>query len=158
MRSVRDISSAPNVHRQDYCYLVSECIYCRCDLPAVVPKEHVIPQKFGVFKPDLTLTCVCKGCNHYFGSNLEWPMLIESVEGMRRLQFGFKGKVGGIRTKGVEPVIGEGEDWKGARTSLRTDEKGNEHTVILPQVGARRSQEDGFEWCLEQDLTIDWAS
>jgi hypothetical protein len=144
--------------QQDYSYLVSECIYCRCDLPAVVPKEHVIPQNFGVFKPDLTLTCVCKGCNHYFGSNLEWPMLIESVEGMRRLQFGFKGKVGGIRTKGVEPVIGEGRDWKGARTSLRTDEKGNEHTVILPQVGARRGKEDDFEWRLEQDLTLDWAS
>lgn len=49
-------------------------------------------------------------------------MLIESVQGMRRLQFGLKGKIGGIRTKGVEPVIGEEGDWKGARTSLRTDD------------------------------------
>jgi hypothetical protein len=30
--------------------------------------------------------------------------------------------------------------------------------VILPQVGARRGKEDDFEWRLEQDLTIDWAS
>ena len=63
------------------------------------------------FSPDLTLTCVCKECNHYFGAKLEWLMLIESVEGLRRLQFGLKGKVGGIRTRGVQPVIGEGDDW-----------------------------------------------
>lgn len=137
---------------------MSVCIYCRSELPTVVPKEHVIPQNFGVFKPDLTLTCVCSECNGYFGSKLEWPMLIESVEGMRRLQFGFEGKVGGIRTKGVEPVIGEGEDWKGARTSLRTDENGSEHTVILPQVGARRTPAEPFEWCLEQDLAVEWAN
>jgi hypothetical protein len=137
---------------------MDNCIYCRCELPAVVPKEHVIPQNFGVFKPDLTLACVCSECNGYFGSKLEWPMLIESAEGMRRLQFGFKGKIGGIRTKGVEPVIGEGDDWKGARTSLRTDEDGDEHTVILPQVGARRTATDHFEWCLEQDLTVEWAN
>jgi hypothetical protein len=143
---------------EGYAYRVSNCIYCWRELPAVVPKEHVIPQNFGRFKPDLTLTCVCKECNHYFGSNLEWPMLIESVEGMRRLQFGFKGKVGGIRTKGVEPVIGEGDDWKGARTALRTDDHGNEQTIILPQVGGRCSKSDEFDWCLEQDLTVEWAN
>jgi hypothetical protein len=137
---------------------MSNCIYCRCELPSVVPAEHVIPQNFGRFKPDLTLTCVCSACNGYFGSKLEWPMLNESIEGMRRLQFGFKGKVGGIRTKGVEPVIGEGDDWKGARTSLRTDEDGKEHTIILPQVGARRTPSDPFEWCLEQDLSVEWAN
>jgi hypothetical protein len=79
---------------------MSNCIYCRCELPSVVPAEHLIPQNFGRFKPDLTLTCVCSG---YFGSRLEWPMLNESIEGMRRLQFGFKGKVGGIRTKALSP-------------------------------------------------------
>jgi len=43
---------------------MTNCIYCRCELPSVVPKEHVIPQKFGKFKPDMTLTCVCEECNH----------------------------------------------------------------------------------------------
>ena len=137
---------------------MSNCIYCRCELPTVVPKEHVIPQNFGKFKPDLTLTCVCKECNHYFGSKLEWPMLRQSVEGMRRLQFGFKGKVGGIHTNGVEPVLGEGDINAGARTPLRTDDKGTEYTIILPQVGGRRSKDNAFEWCLEQDLTVEWAS
>ena len=77
---------------------MANCIYCRCELPAVVAKEHVIPLNWGKFTPDLTLLCVCKECNHYFGSKLEWPMLRQSVEGMRRLQFGMKGKVGGIKT------------------------------------------------------------
>jgi hypothetical protein len=137
---------------------MTNCIYCRCELPAVVPKEHVIPQKFGKFKPDMTLTCVCEECNQYFGSKLEWPMLRQSVEGMRRLQFGFKGRVGGIHTDGVEPVIGEGDICAGARTALRTDDKGNEHTIILPQVGGRRSKDDPFEWCLERALTVEWAN
>jgi len=136
---------------------MSDCIYCRCELPVVVPAEHVIPQSFGTFKPDLTLMCVCSACNGYFGSKLEWPMLNESIEGMRRLQFGLKGTVGGVRTKGVTPVIGEGEDWKGARAALRTDNKGKERTYILPQVGARRSSSDPFEWCLEPDLSDEWA-
>jgi HNH endonuclease len=137
---------------------MSNCIYCRFELPAVVPKEHVIPQNFGNFKPDLTLTCVCKECNHYFGSKLEWPMLRQSVEGMRRLQFGFRGKVGGIHTSGLEPVLGEGDINAGARTELRTDDKGIENTIILPQVGGRHSKDNAFEWCLEQDLTVEWAS
>ena len=85
-------------------------------------------------------------------------MLRQSVEGMRRLQFGFKGKVGGIHTNGVEPVLGEGDISAGARTALRTDDKGIEHTIILPQVGGRHSKENTFEWCLEQDLTVEWAS
>jgi hypothetical protein len=77
---------------------------------------------------------------------------------MRRLQFGFEGKVGGIKTKGVEPVIGEGYICAGARTALRTDAKGNTETIILPQVGGRRKKNDPFEWCLEQDLTVEWAN
>jgi hypothetical protein len=137
---------------------MSHCIYCRSELPAVVPKEHVIPKKYGKFTPDLTLRCVCEECNHYFGSQLEWPMLRQSVEGMRRLQFGFKGNVGGIHTDGVEPVIGEGYVCTGARTALCTDDKGRQHTIILPQVGGRRTKDELFEWCLEQDLTIEWAN
>jgi len=93
----------------------NNCIYCRCELPSRVPKEHIIPQSFGVFKPDLTLSCVCSECNGHFGSQLEWPMLFESVEGARRLQFGLKGRVGGLGTKGVTSTVAEGEDWKGAR-------------------------------------------
>jgi hypothetical protein len=133
------------------------CIYCRCELPANVPPEHVIPQSFGVFTPDLTLDCVCKECNHFFGSTLEWPMRVESIEGARRLQFGLKGTVGGIGTKGVMPTIAEGPDWKGARTVIRTNADGTEVTEVLPQVGARRTTSDQWEWCLAHELTTGFA-
>jgi hypothetical protein len=89
--------------------LMNHSIYCRCALPTVVPREHIIPQHLGVFKPDLTLRCVCTDCNGYFGSKLEWPMLFESIEGALRLQFGLKGRVGGIGTRGVAPVVAEGD-------------------------------------------------
>lgn len=85
-------------------------------------------------------------------------MLIESIEGARRLHFSHKGKVGGIGTKGVTPVVAEGEDWKGARTEMRTDKDGVQSTVVLPQVGARRTPEEPFEWVLEKDLNADFAA
>ena len=136
---------------------MNQCIYCRSELPDYVPREHIIPQSFGVFKPDLTLRCVCSECNGYFGSKLEWPMLIESVEGALRLQYGLKGTVGGIGTKGVMPTVAEGEDWKGTRTAIRTDKDGKQETELLPQVGARRNASEPFQWCLERDLSVEFA-
>lgn len=133
------------------------CIYCRSDLPANVPREHVIPQSFGVFTPDLTLACVCGPCNRYFGSKLEWPMLNQSIEGALRLQFGLKGVVGGVGTKGVMPTVAEGDDWKGARTAIRTNKDGKRETELLAQVGARRDASEPFEWCLERDLSVEFA-
>ena len=67
---------------------MNTCIYCRADVPDDAPPEHVIPQGFGVFTPDLTLDCVCKACNHFFGTTLEWLMRNESIEGALRLHFG----------------------------------------------------------------------
>jgi HNH endonuclease len=136
---------------------MSKCIYCRSEVPSDAPREHVIPQGFGVFKPDITLDCVCKDCNHYFGSKLEWRMRVESLEGMRRLQFGLTGVVGGIGANNVVPVIAEGDDWKGARTIIRTDGNGKMRTEIPTQVGARRNPSEGFEWRLERDLSVEWA-
>jgi hypothetical protein len=116
----------------------------------------VIPQGFGVFKPDITLDCVCKNCNHYFGSKLEWRMRVESLEGMRRLQFGFTGAVGGIGANNVAPVIAEGES-KGAQAIIRTDGNGKMRTEIPTQVGARCNPSEEFEWRLEKDLSVGWA-
>jgi hypothetical protein len=65
--------------------------------------------------------------------------------------------VGGVGTKGVTPVVAEGEDWKGARTTIRTDKNGMESTEVLPQVGARRNPSESFEWCLEHELSIEFA-
>jgi hypothetical protein len=135
---------------------MSNCIYCRREVPSDAPREHVIPQGFGVFKPDITLDCVCKNCNHYFGSKLEWRMRVESLEGMRRLQFGFTGAVGGIGANNVAPVIAEGQS-KGAQAIIRTDGNGKMRTEIPTQVGARRNPSEEFEWRLEKDLSVKWA-
>ena len=79
-------------------------------------------------------------------------MLKESIEGARRLQFGFKGVVGGIGANNVVLTVDEGEHWKGARTIMRTDKKGVQSTEVLPQIGARRSVAEPIEWILEKDL------
>jgi hypothetical protein len=135
---------------------MGKCISCRSDVPNDAPREHVIPQSFGVFKPDITLDCVCKGCNHYFGSNLEWPMRVQSLEGALRLHYGFKGTTGGIGTDGIILSIAEGVR-KGARTIIRTDKKGNLRTDLLTQVRARLGPSDEFEWRLEKDLSAEFA-
>jgi hypothetical protein len=42
---------------------VMTCIYCCQVGPAPFPKEHVVPQAFGHFHENLTLSCVCGACN-----------------------------------------------------------------------------------------------
>jgi hypothetical protein len=84
-------------------------------------------------------------------------MLNQSIEGALRLQFGIKGVVGGVGTKGVMPTVAEGDDWKGARTEIRTAENGKQRTDVLPQIGARRTSSDPFEWCLVHELTAEFA-
>jgi hypothetical protein len=98
---------------------------------AYVPREHVIPQSFGVFTPDLTLDCVCGACNGYFGSKLDWPMSNESIEGALRLQFGFKGTVGGIGTKAQSQLSPKGKAGK----------------VLEPQSGQIRTESSKQRSC-----------
>jgi hypothetical protein len=68
---------------------LSDCIYCRSTAP---PKgrEHVIPQSFGTFKNNWTLTCVCDGCNGYFARELEVAFARDTVEAYLRLEHGLK--------------------------------------------------------------------
>lgn len=148
------LSAMPGIYSR---HAMNICIYCRSEMPAKVPREHVIPQSFGVFTPDLTLHCVCSVCNGYFGSKLEWPMLNQSIEGALRLQFGLKGVVGGVGAKGVTPTVAEGDDGKGARTAIRTNKDGKRETELLPQVGARRDASEPFQWCLERDLSVEFG-
>jgi hypothetical protein len=84
-------------------------------------------------------------------------MLNQSIEGALRLDFGLKGVVGGIGTKGVTPTVAEGDDWKGARTAIRTNKDGKRETELLPQVGARRDASESYQWCLERDLSVEFG-
>jgi hypothetical protein len=95
------------------------CVYCRQQLTADEPAEHVIPQGFGTFEPNLTLHCVCCECNNYFGRTFEWAARNSSVEGVLRLNHGLgRGEIGNIGTKGIEFRINESSAWKGARVVL----------------------------------------
>ncbi len=119
------------------------------------PREHVIPQGYGVFFPDLTIDCVCSGCNSYFGRVLEWPMRNSSYEGVMRFHNGLgTGQVGSIGTTGIELTIAEGPEWQGARIILKADRNGNAYTDLIPQIGARKSSVDSFDWYLEKDIKI----
>ena len=137
-----------------------QCIYCRKPLTGSEPPEHVIPQSFGTFHPNLTIFCVCTDCNHFFGRTLEWPMRNSSSEGVLRFSYGLAtgGQIGGVRTEGIEFRIAESPDWKGARVVLRVNKKGEPYIDLLPQVGARRTVGDEFEWYLEKDVNVEFAA
>lgn len=138
---------------------MARCIYCRQPLTNSEPPEHVIPQGFGTFEPNLTLHCVCSECNGTFGRTFEWAMRNSSLEGVLRLQYGLgRGEIGSIGTDGVEFRVAESPDWKGARVVLRVNKQGNPYIDALPQVGARCTPSEDFTWCLEKDLTPEWAA
>jgi len=81
------------------------------------------------------------------------------LEGVLRLQYGLgRGEIGSIGTDGVEFRVAESPDWKGARVVLRVNKQGNPYIDALPQVGARCTPSEDFTWCLEKDLTPEWAA
>src|SRR5437870_3713004 len=128
---------------------MGRCIYCREELTGAEPAEHIIPQEFGTFHPNITIHCVCAKCNHFFGSTLEWPMRNSSPEGVLRLvhELG-QGQIGNIGTNGIEFKIAESEDWLGARVLLKTTKSGKCRVDLIPQVGARTSSEGEWTWYL----------
>jgi hypothetical protein len=82
-----------------------------------------------------------------------------SLEGVLRLQYGLgKGEIGSIGTDGIDFRMAESPDWKGAWVVLRVTKGGNPYIDVLPQVGARRSPTEDFTWCLERDLSPEWAA
>jgi hypothetical protein len=72
--------------------MTKRCIYCQETKPeeGFRRKEHVIPQSFGRFRDNLTLTIVCDECNQYFGDNLELSLARDTFEGHSRFEHGVK--------------------------------------------------------------------
>src|SRR6202007_3153079 len=128
------------------------CIYCNQELTGSEPPEHVIPQEFGTFHPNLTIFCGCQECNRFFGSTLEWPMRNSSPEGVLRLvhELG-RGQIGNIGTDGIEFKIAESGDWLGARGVLKTNKNGRHYIDLIPQVAARKNSGDEWVWYLEKE-------
>lgn len=51
------------------------CIFCKCDSSNSRSVEHVIPESLGNTEHVLERGVVCDGCNNYFASKVEGPLL-----------------------------------------------------------------------------------
>ena len=51
------------------------CIFCKCDSATSRSVEHVIPESLGNTEHVLGAGVVCDGCNNYFASKVEGPLL-----------------------------------------------------------------------------------
>lgn len=68
------------------------CIYCKhTKLKKEFNREHVIPQAFGKFVDNITLTNkVCEECNQKYGNTIDESLARAAVEGIHRFKHGLK--------------------------------------------------------------------
>ena len=122
------------------------CILAGANCLPFVPAEHVIPRNLGGFRPDLTLTRVFAKMQPLFRFETGMADADREHEGIANSSSVSKGR-SEVLHRGVEPVIGESDDWKGARTYLHTDEDGNEHNQRGANVMNVSQAEAGTLWC-----------
>ena len=132
-----------------------KCVYCVEDLEAsAFDTDHVIPQAFGRFTNNLTLTdCVCKGCNNYFGWNLELFLGRDSIEALRRIQYGLKPveEVADLPLERLSFSIAKEGEWQGVRLQLCV--RGGEWVVeAMPQIGLAKKGGRGRTYLTEEEL------
>ena len=134
---------------------MSTCIYCRQIGSRRFPREHVVPKAFGRFHDNLTLRCVCEGCNSSFAEELELFLTRDSVEALLRVRYGLKTASGRHRlceSRLIVKVITPG-DWHGARISVERNAAGTAlRADPLPQVAFRKHGETDWKWFLEEDI------
>lgn len=51
------------------------CIFCKGESSASRSVEHILPESLGNTEHVLPLGVVCDGCNNYFASKIEQPLL-----------------------------------------------------------------------------------
>lgn len=114
-----------------------------------------MPKAFGHFHDNLTLSCVCYGCNNFFARELELFLTRDSVEALLRVRYGLKTKSGRSKlgkSNLIVKVISPG-DWQGARITVERNAAGT--ALIgnpLPQVAFRKHGESDWKWFLEKEL------
>ena len=132
------------------------CIYCLESKGAhQFNREHVIPQAFGTFEHNLVLTCVCKGCNKYFGDTIDLKLARDSPEGWDRVVKGhknpsaFKG-LGKRSTTHIRVLSGprDGVLCEGTPAPLGSDIEAR----TLAQVGFSSSGQGPFRYFLLEQL------
>jgi hypothetical protein len=131
------------------------CIYCRKAGGKQFPSEHVIPQAFGRFKNNLTLSCVCEDCNKFFGKELEVFLARDSAEALLRIRYGLKTKSGRRRLRRTRlkvRVIEQG-DWYGALLEVERDPSSQLlKATPIAQVAFQKNGEKEWTWYLEEEL------
>jgi hypothetical protein len=132
---------------------VSTCIYCRRISAEPFPAEHVIPQSFGRFQYGLTLRCVCRDCNQFFGHHLELHFARETGESVVRYQYGIRDGVAGIPGSRLTARITVPGPTFGAKVLLAPDGRPNRMQMLyLPQVGFAAENSDDWKWYLPDEL------
>jgi hypothetical protein len=107
--------------------IIKTCIYCKkTKLSTQFNIEHVMPRAFGHYKDNLTLHCVCKECNQYFGDNLEIIFSRDSMEALLRYHYGLKtfNKISELRQKNMYITYSGKDQWNGVRMRVEADPSG----------------------------------
>lgn len=125
------------------------CIYCLNEkAPSDFNIDHVIPESFGTFENNFTLTeAVCRECNQYLGDKLELFLGRDTFEGMLRFMQGVKApeEFKFLNKKRVLFTLGEEGPLRGAILHLRYSEEKNKLVVdSIRQVAFQKK--DSGEW------------
>lgn len=125
------------------------CIYCLEDKPlSEFSRDHVIPESFGTFKNNFTLTQeVCAKCNQYFGDKLELFLGRDTYEGMTRFILGVKApeEFESFNRRRISFKLLEEGVWKNAHMKLGYDQELKQVVVtFVPQVGFKKDSKE--EW------------
>jgi len=110
--------------------------------------DHVIPESFGAFENNFTLTeTVCKECNQYFGDKLELFLGRDTFEGMLRFMHGVKApkEFKFLNSRRILFRLSEDGPWKGAILRLGFSEEKNKIVVDAVKQVAFRKKDSG-EW------------
>jgi len=120
----------------------------------------VVPQAFGRFRDNLTLKCVCDGCNSYFGQKLELTLGRGSGEAVSRLHHGVKPphEAGDLDLSRIVMRVSEPGPACGAWATLSANAATKElEGLPLPQAGFRKKDTSDWVWLKEDDLELEDA-
>ncbi len=136
-----------------------QCIYCLERKPTgCFNTDHVLQKAFGKFKGNLTIECVCKDCNGYFGDNFELALGRDTVEGFERFRRGLKPvseyKHLGKKARSVARINTPGPTY-GAIAFPHPNPAGSFDVGLASQIGFSLSEEGHARW-FEIDRLPTW--
>lgn len=100
------------------------------------------------------LACVCRGCNSYFGNNLELFLGRDSIHAFHRLKHGVKSLAEGLAELGRERLsftVDAPGDWQGFRLEIH-EEDGELVFGPIPQAALAKRSGTGWAFLTEAEL------